>query len=115
MSIFLKCVKNEFPIFYIIFSSFLTAHFSKRLFVLSVVDEALHFFTAHSELRVIVLNGLTANTIESLRTLRPLANSYTIISDTQNMERIFKKVSNNNQVSFNEQSCEQFIRFYLSP
>jgi hypothetical protein len=70
--------------------------------MLLVVDEALYFFTAYSELRVIVLNGLTANTIENLRTLRPLANSYTIISDTQNMEKIFKKACKNNLIFLNE-------------
>lgn len=58
-----------------------------------MADEALYFFAANSKLRVIILNGLTANSIENLKALRPIADSYTIISDTQNMERIFKKVT----------------------
>lgn len=66
--------------------------FHNDFFVLSVVDEALYYFTVHSNLRVIVLNGLTANSIENLKALRPLADSYTIISDTQNMDKLFKKV-----------------------
>ena len=79
---------------FMLFSFFsLLLIFHNGLFVLSVVDEALYFFTAHSKLRVIVLNGLTANSIENLKALRPLADSYTIISDTQNMDRLFKKVT----------------------
>lgn len=59
---------------------------------LSVADEALYFFIVKSKLRVILLNGLTAESIESLKMLRPLPDYYSIISDTPNMDKIFKKV-----------------------
>ena len=61
--------------------------------VLSVSDEALHYFIVKSKLRVILLDGLSASTIEGLKKLRPTPDAYSIIADTVNMEKLFKKVT----------------------
>lgn len=57
-----------------------------------MVDEVLHYFIERSTLRIILLNGLTANVIESLKKLRPTPDAYAIIADTQTIEKVFKKV-----------------------
>jgi hypothetical protein len=60
--------------------------------MLSVADEALYYFIENSKLRVILLNGLTAGSIENLKNLRPIPDHYSIIADTHNMDKLFKKV-----------------------
>lgn len=61
--------------------------------MLSVSDEALHYFIVKSKLRVILLNGLSVSTIEGLKKLRPTPDMYSIIADTVNMDKLFKKVT----------------------
>lgn len=58
-----------------------------------MTDEALHYFIEKSKLRVILLNGLTSSSIEGLRKLRPTPDAYSIIADTPNMDKLFKKVT----------------------
>jgi hypothetical protein len=65
----------------------------RRRHALSVTDEALHYFIENSKLRVILLNGLTSSGIEGLRKLRPTPDAFSIIADTANMDKLFKKVT----------------------
>lgn len=58
-----------------------------------MTDEALHYFIEKSKLRVILLNGLTSSAIEGLRKLRPTPDAYSIIADTPNMDKLFKRVT----------------------
>lgn len=59
----------------------------------AATDEAFHALISRSSLRVILLDQLTSNVVERLKTLRPTPNYISIIADTVNAERLFRIVS----------------------
>lgn len=59
------------------------------------VNETLHAFIGKSSLRIMLLDQLTPNAVERLRTLRPTPNYFAIIANAGNMRRLFQIVSRN--------------------
>jgi hypothetical protein len=92
MSFFLYLILSFFLYFNSLYPHSHFAHFSNSR-LLSVTDEAAHFFIGKSKLAVIVLNDLTVRNVESLKRVRPIPDFYVIIADTKNLNVIFKKVS----------------------
>ena len=56
-------------------------------------DEGIINFIMQSNLRVMIYEEITVNTIERMKNLRPTPNFYSIIANTDEMEKIFRKVS----------------------
>lgn len=58
----------------------------------AIADEAFQIFISKSSMRVILLGGLTPETVKRLKALRPAPNSYCIIADTVRMKKLFQIV-----------------------
>jgi hypothetical protein len=57
------------------------------------LDQALYYLIGNSIIRVIVLDGLPGNSTDRLLAMRPVPSYFVIFGDTENVIKLFKKVS----------------------
>ena len=57
------------------------------------LDQALYYLIGNSIIRVVVLDGLAGNATDRLLAMRPAPSYFVIFGNTEQVIRLFKKVS----------------------